>query len=110
MSQVVGLKLNSGAATVNFTAVIVTPSFFTDESRFTLLDFTRKRTIHGKWRQWNIVFTLLEEVDQDFLLDYAAEEAPQAVIATVTHDVEVLSVNPNFRSGTLNIVARTPEP
>jgi len=110
MSQVVGLKLNSGAATVNFNAVIVTPSFFTDESRFSLLDFTRQRVVHGKWQQWNIVFTLLEEVDQDFLLTYAAEEAPQAVIATVTHDVEVLSVNSNFRAGTLNIVDRTPEP
>ena len=107
--QQVSFKKDSGAATVVYNAIIVTPSFIVNESRYTLLDFTRVRDVHGKWKAWDITFTFLNEADQDYLLELSAEEAPQMILDSITYDIEVLSVNPNFREGTISVVNRSPE-
>lgn len=103
------LKTSSGASAQSLSAVTVVQDYFTDEERYTSTGWGRYRTIYAKWKRWTVVFPLLSEALQDYLLGFVAEEEPQFIFESTTYNVEVEESDIKHQGATLVLVNRDPE-
>lgn len=107
--ETVTLKLNSSDPGQSFDCVDIIPDFDTIEDNYEKTDWTKVKRVHAKYKTWRLNFSLLSVTQQDFLADLKTQEAPQAVIATVTYNVLVKEARAKRSGGYLDLTKTTAE-
>ena len=105
----VEFKKTSGSGAQSFDAIRVHISYPEDAETHTAIDGTRSKMVRDTWKKWSIFLGLLSEAQMDYLEEMKIEEEPQAIIATVTHDVTVEALSAKPKGGSIVVMKRSAE-